>query len=367
MAAPDAAEEVVCRICFDGAEGGQLLAACACSGTQALVHDVCLSRWRRIQLVQGKLAASQKCEICLQKYSASLSPPVRPFYSRFLDYLSALVESAHGLVVLLTSGSVSSAHIAVFLLCFALGIGTFLKYMALVFPLLVLVLYANGLKLSVLSGGGQRHLGLTSFGQPVEGLGKGMLLVSLGARGPFAKTVLYVHEHSDSGSLALILNGHAEEVHHVTTPNGVMECTIKTGGPVKVPGYWCIHNVIGVGGSERIHRERNFYISSGFGSLHSFAASCQKQCLQGQGDSARALFVKNISSWGPHQLDGEMRRWAWGWIRPEHANLDDIFNAPDMVNRVMPSSEDVSASAATQATIWEQFVNSPHLEMFDQV
>ena len=66
------------------------------------------------------------------------------------------------------------------------------------------MLYKNSLKFSVV--GNPAHLGLTSFGAPVDGLCRGMLLVSIRAGGPFRRTVLYVLEHSDSGTLALILN-----------------------------------------------------------------------------------------------------------------------------------------------------------------
>jgi putative AlgH/UPF0301 family transcriptional regulator len=251
---------------------------------------------------------------------------------------------------------------------FTFGISACLKWFAVFFPAVVLALYIHGFKLSVLNGGGRQHLGLTSFGPPVEGLGKGMLLVSMGAGGPFAKTVLYVHEHSDNGSLAFILNGRTEEIHEIPTAEGVLKCSIRTGGPVKVRGYWCIHNVSGVLASERLVPEKNFFISSGIGSLQGLVKSCQ-MCGK-DNEFPRALFIKDVSSWGPHQLDGEMRRYAWGWIRPEHVNLDDVFDFPRLVNGLVPGKEDPSIGQGFQSghsaevQLWEQLVNSPHLEVF---
>lgn len=358
-------ETRVCRICFDGADSGQLVSPCGCSGTQALVHDSCLQRWRRIQLLQGKLAAAQKCEICGQKYSDSLEAPRRPLSSRTLDFLHVLTNSyLHLVFYLVDFGSLSGFHILVLAVGLVCGIWKIIVFSTIMFPPMVLFLYCHGCKLSVLGTRGRAHLGITSFGPPVEGLSRGMLLVSLGARGAFAKTVLYVEDHDDNGSLALILNGPIEDVRKISTPKGDVTCCLRSGGPVLLPGMRCIHDMRSDVGGERIGRERRFFLCSGITSLQKFVQNALKHYDTDEADRGRALFIKDVASWGPHQLAGEARRWAWGWIRPEHVKLADIFDAPGIVNVVVPPGEEWESVARARETFWEKFVNSPHLEVF---
>jgi hypothetical protein len=55
----------ICRVCFEGAEDGMLIAPCLCTGSVQYVHTKCLERWRRDA---GGLNAL-RCEICHAEYT----------------------------------------------------------------------------------------------------------------------------------------------------------------------------------------------------------------------------------------------------------------------------------------------------------
>jgi hypothetical protein len=55
----------ICRVCFEGAEDGLLIAPCLCTGSVQYVHSKCLERWRRDA---GGLNAL-RCEICHAEYT----------------------------------------------------------------------------------------------------------------------------------------------------------------------------------------------------------------------------------------------------------------------------------------------------------
>lgn len=378
----DQSSGVVCRICLDGNDAETLVAPCGCSGTQAVVHEACLLRWRRIQLVQGKLTAAQQCGICRQKYHAALSlPRWRPLHALCLEVLRIHLETFVGLVYYL--GCLNAAwsfHGLVLCICLVCGVVKAVFYFCVAFTVLVLFLYSHGMKLSVLGGQGQRvFLGITSFGAPVEGLSRGMLLVSLDARGPFDKTVLYILEYSDGGSLGLILNSRVEGDESVATLRGEMSFRIRSGGPVQA-GLHCIHTLRGFPGAEQVDQAQQVFVNRGVGSLHAFVTAAQTFHRAGADAPAPAVsappaagvFVKGVSSWGAHQLDGEIRRRAWGWIRPEHVRLGGVFGDVRAADPFLPPSSAPVAAGAPAAgredglrtSVWEHFVNAPDLEIY---
>jgi len=338
------AESPICRICFDGAEAGLLVEPCRCSGTQAHVHEACLLRWRRLQLLQGKQAAASQCGICNQKYTANLEKPKRPLRALVAEFASVLLDTLVGLLFCtITSPSALGSPLAVLLLviggltCFACG---WLRGLCLFTAFLVcftLFLYTNGMKLSVLGEPGRYIVALTSFGAPVDGLQKGMLLVSIGARGIFAETVLYVLEHSDTSTLAVILN---KPVRKKEGGRGsTVTLSIRAGGPLHERLY-CLHNIEGAPGAERLLPGQPVFLNRSL----DFLSSEERQ----QADAA-VVVVKGFASWGPHQLEGEVRRGAWGWIKPEDVRAEDVLEMDH----------------PRLGRIWQRLLNSPQLQIFE--
>jgi len=341
------AEAACCRICFDGAEAGTLVAPCRCSGTQASVHEACLLRWRRLQIMQGKHAAANQCGICGEKYTASLAAPVRPFRSHLVDFSRVLLDTILALVVCaLTSplALASRTNLPLFLMggmpCLIFGVVRGAMMFAALFPMFVLFLYMNGMKLSVLGEPGRYIVGFTSFGAPVDGLRPGMLLVSIGARGCFEQTVLYVLEHSDVSTLALILNKPVESGHvDRRLGNGLAAVSIRSGGPLTQRLY-CIHNIEGIPGAERLLAGESVFLSQGLEAIK-----------RGKADETASLaLIKGFASWGSHQLEGEVRRGAWGWIKPEDVRPEDLFEMDH----------------PTLDRMWERLLNAPYLQIFEQ-
>merc|ERR1719160_667652 len=207
------------------------------------------------------------------------------------------------------------------------------------------------MRLSVLGTPGDNlRLGITSFGRPVEGLCKGMLLVSIRAGGPFRKTVLYVIEHSDHGTLAVILNKTLNDVADVES-SGVLTLSLRSGGPVQLQGFFCIHDVANVPGAERLLRNEAIYLNRNLHSLQTIRSFSDVAVERGEGhDGGHLVILKGVSSWGEHQLEGEVRRGALGWIPPEHVKPEDIL-------------EKDTSKLELQ---WRRLVNSPHLEIFQE-
>lgn len=326
-----------CRICFDGTDSGELVAPCGCSGTQAFVHESCLLRWRRMQLIQGKTAAAARCEICGCRYPATLNQPMRPTGAVLLEFGGVLLETAMGLAVYACSSGPRMAFWAG-LPCLLFSGGTRRIFLAGVslFPFAVGYLYSRNLKLSVLGSPGQRRLGLSSFGAPVEGLCQGMLLVFLGAGGPFERTVLYVMEHSDFGSLAVILNKPVED-----RPGR----NVRYGGPMQLSETVCIHDVPQVPGAQKLLRGEEIFLTRARN-----VRDIAKTVLSQATEHSRVVLFKGMASWGRHQLEGEVRRSAWGWIRPEDIRPQDLLETDRPV----------------LGGLWERLVNSPSLQIFHE-
>jgi len=339
------ASDAVCRICFDGDDSGDLVEPCGCSGSQAHVHEKCLQRWRRLQTFQGKHTAATRCEVCGQKYSASLAPPKRPVFALFHEYAHVLLETLWRLLICAITSPFALLSPIIFILvgfpCVLLGIWKGLVVSLAFFPLVVFFLYLNGLKLSVFGSIGHFYIGLSSFGAPVDGLQRGMLLVSIGARGPFEKTVLYVIEHSDTSSLAVILNKPLT-CKQIQNKDGGFEVSIRNGGPLRQSRY-CIHSVYGVPGAERLVQRESVFLSRDIGS------SMDALKTKSPNDVYSMVILQGYASWGSHQLAGEVRRGAWGWIKPEHVQAEDVLEMDPIVLE----------------NTWERLINSPRLQVFE--
>lgn len=338
---------------------------CRCRGTQGHVHQRCLLQWRRSQVVQGKSSAAGKCEVCGARYSADLRFPGRSSFSTFVEVVRIILQTFVGLGWYFC-GSFSPARLVVLvLLCLRFGIVRVLLCFAATLPPFIVVLYTKGLKLSVLGAGQDLRLGLTSFGLPVDGLCSGMLLVSVNAGGPFRRTVLYVIEHSDMGSLAVILNSvTAQPNEHFELPGegvldtATLEVSRRSGGPVPCRGVYLVHDIEGVFGAERLLPGKSVFLnrfgseSQGINTITQSSRQALAECTSvrwsGEAPSHSAALFRGISSWGEHQLEGEVRRNAWGWIRPEHVLPDDVLESD--LHRL--------------GKLWGKLIESPHLEVF---
>lgn len=302
-------------------------------------------RWRRLQLLQGRVAASRRCEVCGERYAGTLAAPRAPAHVVVCDFIAVLAETLLGLVVCATTcPSAICLPPMIFIVSFYFffcGLWVGMVSSIVIVPLLVLVLYVNGIKLSVLGSPGHYHLGLTSFGAPVDGLQRGMLLVSIGAGGPFSRSVLFVAEHSDASTLAVILNKPLKPKQNTTSSLDGPSISIRMGGPLR-QDMFRLHNIeAAAGGAERLFREQSIFLSR---NLESSVGTLKVA----QQDGAAVVFFRGFASWGQHQLEGEVRRGAWGWIRPEQVRPEDVFEMDH----------------ARLESLWTRLVNSPHLQTF---
>jgi len=73
----------LCRICYDS--NGTLLKACACDGTQGLVHRKCLKTW-----VTKYSNEPSHCEICKEPWRIELESPCEKFLKRW-NWIFAMI------------------------------------------------------------------------------------------------------------------------------------------------------------------------------------------------------------------------------------------------------------------------------------
>ena len=65
--------EVRCRFCFQDETAGDLIAPCACTGSQEYVHLKCLRMWQKVSL-RSNGCAEKNCRVCKQKYTLPYIP-----------------------------------------------------------------------------------------------------------------------------------------------------------------------------------------------------------------------------------------------------------------------------------------------------
>ena len=79
LATMEESEEPMCRYCFEGADEGELLSPCKCSGGQKYVHLDCLRRWQRMALVSQPTHPMYyrddkritECGVCKSKFTCA--------------------------------------------------------------------------------------------------------------------------------------------------------------------------------------------------------------------------------------------------------------------------------------------------------
>jgi putative transcriptional regulator len=194
-------------------------------------------------------------------------------------------------------------------------------------------------RLAALGSPGRHYIGLTSFGAPVDGLQRGMLLVAITAGGPFHESVCYVVEHSDAGTFAVILNKPVETYRGTRADGGTFPVSLRAGGPLDGDTAMCN---VPVPGSERLLAGARIYFSRRAAGVFEAVGACEQP-------DAAMVFVRGLASWGAHQLEGEVRRGSWGWVLPEDVSPADIFET----------------DAARLDGAWERLVHAPRMHIFE--
>eukprot|EP00929_Paragymnodinium_shiwhaense_P080316 TRINITY_DN41874_c0_g1_i1.p1 TRINITY_DN41874_c0_g1~~TRINITY_DN41874_c0_g1_i1.p1 ORF type:complete len:343 (+),score=60.92 TRINITY_DN41874_c0_g1_i1:63-1091(+) len=329
----------LCRICFDGPGTEALIQPCKCKGTQAFVHEACLLNWRRLQILQGLESAARKCEICGTAYAQSLAQPTRPLWTVVQEYLQILADTL--LALALFGGLPHSLFAATLIgLCsYVAGFRGLLQLLAvcgMAFPVFVLILFLHGVKLSILGSAGSHYLAFTSFGAPVEGLEAGHTVA--------------VILNNPIGRISVNAQG---GLRRALSNDDVSLCEIRDGGPLQVSAMFCIHSVPtvpyaskivktpAVGGSS-LYLSRSRYVDGGSDVMPQIAKSVERE------QDHHAVLFRGLASWGPHQLEGEVRRGAWGWLRHEDVKPEDVMD------------NDLSKVR----DLWKRLVRSPKLQIF---
>jgi len=299
----------MCRICLEGEAEEKLISPCGCKGTQAMIHASCLNEWRRHEVARGSTRASQICATCGVAYSSMAGKAPRLIFASGREFGKVMAETVCGIGYFLCRTQPRSVG----LLAFTAVCQAWARHLLLALvpfaSIFIWMLYLKGLKMSVLGFGERMCLGITSFGPPVEGLSAGMLLISLTAGAPFRETVLLVLDHDDYGSLAVILNNRIAR-----TPNGVQ---LHNGGPVQL-GHLVIHNMPSAKGAQRLLRGEELFVTRDGDE----AAGIARKTLE---KGEWAVMFRGVSSWGPQQLEGEVRQGVWGWIRSAHVKPEDLL------------------------------------------
>jgi len=272
------------------------------------------------------------CTVCNCAYTV---PPPSPSLGARLK--GAVVDLAATFQTLLIH--VSRAHLGkawVFLLFTMLCVFPALLLAALVS--LVFAIYWHGIRPTIVQGPDGIQVALIRQGAPVDGIQAGVLLVSQEANQPgsiFNETVLFLLEHGDHGSLAVILN----RPYRATfgADDGVDR---RLGGPVPRRPI-SLHQFP----PARVPRAE-MVIPASDDAPAVYRGGDTRAVLEAQAASpSPVVLFENCSSWAPGQLDGEIRHRAWGWIPA--AKAGDIFRARNDAEH-----------------LWAEYVTRPDLQIY---
>ena len=143
----------------------------------------------------------------------------------------------------------------------------------------------------------------------------------------FAGTVLLLSSYARSGSVAFALNRTTEfTLNDILDEVGIdanLPFPLYWGGPVKSSGVWLIHDPDWYT-DNTMHVNDHWSITSSISMFHHFA----------DGDMpAQFRFVHGMSSWGPEQLDMEMKGdfpWASesSWLSLSEQTPEWVFDHP---------------------------------------
>ncbi|MCG8360648.1 MAG: YqgE/AlgH family protein [Kiloniellales bacterium] len=157
---------------------------------------------------------------------------------------------------------------------------------------------------------------------PAPSLAGRFLVAARGMRDPnFARTVIYMVQHDETGALGLVINRPLGEMplSQVMTGLGLkgegMEGSLRVhaGGPVEPNQPFLLH-------SSDVVVEQSMIVSQGV------AVTSDPEILHRIGEGAgprQALLVLGYSGWAPGQLEAEMARGDWGDVASDQAVVFD--------------------------------------------
>jgi putative transcriptional regulator len=148
----------------------------------------------------------------------------------------------------------------------------------------------------------------------------------------FARSVVYVCEHSERGALGLIINkpgeiNMADLFQRVDLPLRREELSTQPvfqGGPVQTERGFVLHEPVVVDGLEP---DQSIYAATLTvpGGLEMTTSKDVLEALSSGGGPRRVLITLGYSSWGQGQLEAEIGRNSWLTV---DADADLVFDAP---------------------------------------
>ena len=150
----------------------------------------------------------------------------------------------------------------------------------------------------------------------------------------FARTVVYLCEHSERGALGLIINkpsditlkGLFDKVDLSLRREDLRSEPVFQGGPVQTERGFVLHEPMLM---NRAETDESAYASTMTipGGLEMTTSKDVLEALSGGGGPRRVLVTLGYSAWGEGQLESELRENAWMTVA---AKSDIIFNiAPE--------------------------------------
>ena len=137
----------------------------------------------------------------------------------------------------------------------------------------------------------------------------------------FKRSVVFLTEHSDEGSVGFVLNKPVDlKIQDVIQDFPSIDSGISIGGPVNTNTVHFIHT-LGEALPESVHVFENIYWGGDFEELKSMITA-------GNVDFRQVRFFLGYSGWAPNQLQGEIDENAWliGEIDASMIMASDLTN-----------------------------------------
>jgi putative AlgH/UPF0301 family transcriptional regulator len=197
----------LCRFCLD--TGIDLVAPCACNGSQRYVHLNCLRRWQHA--MRGDEIRARVCSVCQSPFAFApakeswLKSGVRSIIDLFPTFLALI-------------GILAFNHSALFFGCLALlalvstrTLAVGVLFLTGIFVLLLCFQIRSSQPILFIDERGRTRVALIRRGEPVAGIVAGVLIVATSniRSGVFRHSVVLLLEHGPQGSRGVIINSEA--------------------------------------------------------------------------------------------------------------------------------------------------------------
>ncbi|KAL1525616.1 hypothetical protein AB1Y20_020469 [Prymnesium parvum] len=308
----------VCRFCMEEAEAEELIAPCQCIGTQKYVHAACLHRWQAISL-RNRL----KCPVCQHSYRD--------------EFIISAYAGARQSIPRSRLDRVTTWLVHNFL--WTTGVGLLggavwqrQNYLLIAMVLAVILVWSVFRFLPfwwavVVDETGTPSWQLIRYGQPLEGLGVGTLLVATHQidAGIFRRSVLVITEHDQhTGSLGYILNSPFDvnsDSEIVQLSQHALQLPVHAaithgrGGPVAMGEWIAFHSFADVSGARPLGH--GHFVGGELTDIRRFALEHiehpQLPANEHPGAQLQLQVVHGYAAWAAGQLEGEIRAGAWVW------------------------------------------------------